>query len=131
MGLILKVVQSANRFMRTLLHSGIFLLDSERAAALLYGKRVLQYFQQLANIAFGWSMTRWKYQTKYHFFTEILYTLELEEKDDIPSLNPMSMSTQMEEDFVGRVASASRIVHSRTLHRRTIEAYCVQLRMHW
>ncbi|CAE7264945.1 unnamed protein product [Symbiodinium pilosum] len=48
MGLIHKVVKSANEFMRTLLHSGNFLLDSERAAALLHGKKVLEYFKQLA-----------------------------------------------------------------------------------
>ena len=129
--LIVKVLASANKFMKTLLHSSIWLLDGERNSAILHGQHVLLYFRKLAAIAYSWSITRWKFQTKFHFFAEILLGLHMERKHDLPSLNPLSTSTQMDEDFVGKISAASRVVSSRTFHRRTIERYCVQLRMNW
>ena len=129
--LIVKALTSANKFMKTLFHSSIWLLDHERNAAIMHGQLVLLYFRKLAAIAYSWEITRWKFQTKFHFFAEILLGLHLERKHDLPSLNPLSTSTQLDEDFVGKISAASRVVSSRTLHRRTIERYCVQLRVNW
>ena len=130
-GLIIKALSAANSFMKTLYHSGLWLLDGERDAAILHGQQVLLHFQKLAGIAFSWNMTRWKFQPKFHFYAEVLYYLQAERMEDILSINPISLSTQMDEDFVGRLSAASRIVSSRTIHVRTIDRYCVQLRMNW
>ena len=128
---VVNALAAANTFMRTLLHAGLWLLDSERNAAIHHGHRVLLYFRKLASLAYSWSITRWKFQPKYHFFGEILYGLEAERQADVPSLNPVSYSCQLDEDFVGKIAAASRVVSARTLHTRTLQRYCVQLRMSW
>ncbi|CAE7290794.1 unnamed protein product, partial [Symbiodinium pilosum] len=105
-GLIIKALSAANSFMKTLYHSGLWLLDGERDAAILHGQQVLLHFQKLAGIAFSWNMTRWKFQPKFHFYAEVLYYLQAERMEDIPSINPISLSTQMDEDFVGRLSAA-------------------------
>ena len=63
---------------------------------------------------------------------EVRYGL-LEEKNqgiDL-SISPLAYSTQMDEDFVGRISQMSRYVASRTVHRKTIERYKLGMMSVW
>ena len=129
--LMMKTLKAANTFMRTLFHSGIWLLDGERDSLIANGLQVLSCFKRLASIAYVRGATRWKLQPKYHFYFEQIYALIIERADDLPSLNPMSTGTQLDEDFVGRMASHSRTVSGRTIHFRTVEKYLLELCLNW
>ena len=129
--LIVVALKNANLFMRTLLHSGLFLLESERNTAIVAGNKVMSCFKRLAGMAYVQQLTRWKLQPKFHYMAEVVYAMESERQEDLPSLNPLSTATQLDEDFVGRVAGASRTVSSRSTHIRTIERFLLELRLKW
>ena len=129
--LMVRVLKAANTFMRTLFHSGIWLLDGERDILIANGLQVLSCFKRLASIAYVRGATRWKLQPKYHYHFEQIYDMVIERDEDLPSLNPMSTGTQLDEDFVGRVATHSRTVSGRSIHIRTIEKYLLELCLNW
>ena len=129
--LIVAALKNANLFMRTLLHSGLFLLESERNTAIAAGSKVMSFFKRLAGMAYVMQLTRWKLQPKYHYMAEVIFAMEYEKQQDLPSLNPLSTATQLDEDFVGRVAGASRTVSSRATHVRTIERFLLELQLKW
>ena len=124
-------LKSASAFMHTLHHSGLWLLDAERDALICDGLASVNFFQRLADTAFSLGYTRWKYQPKYHFFAEVLYSLQEARELDVPAMNPLSWATQLDEDFVGKISTASRQVSSRTIHTRTVQKYLLLLRAHW
>jgi hypothetical protein len=128
---IIQALAGANTFMRTLFRSDLWLLDKERDSVLAAGYSCLSGFQSCADEAFRRNITRWKLQTKFHMVGELLYELEHARRHDLPSLNPISTSTQIDEDFIGRVATSSRTVSSRTLHSRTIQRYLLGLKTNW
>ena len=70
-------------------------------------------------------------QPKLHFFGEILHPLEVQQRENRPSINPLAWGTQADEDFVGTISSFSRMVSVRTVHERTIQRYQVGLAMRW
>ena len=128
---ILGALAAANGFMHTLYHAGLWLLDSERDALIRHGSESIAYFKRLAGEAYAWDLTRWKIQPQMHFFAEVLHSLKVERLENLPSISPLSTSTQVDEDFVGRVATASRVVHGRTIHVRTIQRHLLHLRTNW
>ena len=129
--LIVDGISGANDFMRVLLHAGLWLLDVERDSAISSGLKAVHSFKLLANEAFKWDLTRWKVQPKFHYFAEVLFALQKERAEDLPSVNPMSCSTQLDEDLVGRVSMASRKVHATTIHLRTLERYLLHVKCNW
>ena len=128
---IVEALESANAFMKGMFHAGVWLLDFEREALIKNGLRSLERFSDLADQAYEWGLTRWKYQTKFHYFAEILWALQHDRARGLTSLNPVSCSTQMDEDMVGKVSQASRKAASRTIHVRTLERYLLHLCCHW
>ena len=128
---ILKMIKQCNVFMRALYHAGLWLLDGERDAAIESGMAVLSHFKQCAIYAYKWELTRWKMQPKLHCMGEILFRLERERREDLPSMNPLASGTQIDEDFVGRVCAMSRTVSGRQLHTRTLRKYCLALPTVW
>ena len=53
------------------------------------------------------------------------------EKNALPSISPLAFCTQLDEDFIGRVSSMSRMVSIRTVHERTLKKYQVALAAKW
>ena len=85
----------------------------------------------LAQSAFNRGLCRWKLQPKFHMAGEVCFTLQHDKAQNAPSMCPLSYATQMDEDFVGRVANFSRTVSSRTLAVRTIKKYLLRLKAQW
>ena len=129
---ILACLASANEFMRTLYNSSIWLTESQRTAAIASIQRILAEFTACAGYAYNvLAMTRFAYRTKYHMFAEIYYGLLKEHRSQVPSLNPLCNSTQMDEDFVGRVSTLARSVAYKTVHFKTLQRYCLSLASNW
>lgn len=125
------MIISANKFMRTLYHCSFWLSAGERDALLLSGREAARLFKVCANHAYQEGHTRWKLQPKFHMLGEILFELQLDKNLGRESVSPLAWSTQMDEDLVGDIASASRSVSIRTLHERTLGRYKLKLAIHW
>ena len=128
---MVQLFRHANRFMTCLYGADWWLLDTERQKLIDHGVQTMVLFKRLAGQAYAWNLTRWKLQPKFHFFSEVLYSLHADKSRNVPSLSPLAFATQCDEDFVGRVSQASRSVSSRTVHVRTMQQkYLLSLRVH-
>ena len=127
---MIHALSHANSFMTCLYGADLWLQDEERNKLLHHGVRTMEFFKKMAAQAYTWGLTRWKLQPKFHFFSEVLYSMNEERTQNIPTLSPLAYCTQCDEDFVGRVATASRVVSSRTVHVRTMERYMLSLKVH-
>ena len=124
---ILVAVKAANHFMRTMYHAALWLSVAERRTLIESGHRFIKAFQKCAEICYWNDLTRFKYQPKKHMFGEVLYEMELQERHNLPSPNPLCWATQQDEDFVGRICTFSKSVSIRTIHERTLGRYQVAL----
>ena len=61
----------------------------------------------------------------------MIFELELDKANERDSISPLAWSTQMDEDFVGHIATASRHVSIRTLHEKTLGRFKISLAQHW
>lgn len=128
---MLSTVAAANSFFSCMYQAALFLKPSERDLLLDSGHTCANAYRDCAQRAFAWGITRWKFQPKLHFFGEILHPLEVQQRENRPSVNPLAWGTQADEDFVGTISSFSRMVSVRTVHERTIQKYQVGLAMRW
>ena len=127
---MVRLLRYANCFMTCLYRADLWLLDTERQKLIDHGVQTMVLFKRLAAQAYAWNLTRWKLQPKFHFFSEVLYSLHADQARKVPSLSPLAFATQCDEDFVGRVSQASRSVSSRTVHVRTMQKYLLSLKVH-
>lgn len=130
-GHMFAAIEAANKFMSCLYHAALWLTAEERDTLLVKGYTCTTSFQACANQAFEQDMTRWKLQPKLRLLGEVLFKLESEKQQNLPSINPLSWSCQQDEDFVGHIASQSRQVSVRTVHSRTLSRYQVALAARW
>lgn len=117
--------------MRCMYHAPLFLSHQERDILLASGYKFVSSYGKCAEEAYHRDLPRFKFAPKIHMYNETLYTLEGEKRKNIQSLNPLSWCTQIDEDFIGHLASASRAVSVRTVHTRTISRYEVALAGKW
>ena len=117
---VLCMLSAGNVFMKTLYNASLRLLPQERDVAIESGMTVLSIFKRCAAGAFKDGKTRWKMRPKLHMIAEILYNMRKEAREDLPSINPLSTSTQLDEDYVGRVCGLSRTVSGKKIHLRTL-----------
>ena len=126
------LLKNANEFLSAMFHADLVLTSKERSAIIRAGRGFLTMFSACAKHA--WSkleLPRWKYQPKYHFLAEVVYSLEVHENSNITSFNPIMDSTQMDEDFIGRVSKFSREVSVRKVHERVLKKYLLSLASKW
>ena len=128
---VLSLFRNANRFLSLLYNCDLWLRDGQRNDIIRFGASFLADFEACAQKAFELRMTRFKLQPKFHMVGEIIFALRLHRSKGIPSLNPLTASTQVDEDFIGRIAVMSRSVSSRTLHHRTLRKYLLFLGTLW
>ena len=130
-GAMLSCIQAASRFMKTIYHTALWLSNGERDVLLESGHSCIKHFQACASYAFDLKLTRWKFQPKIHMFGEILHTLERERRAGHRSISPLAYCTQMDEDFIGHIATMSRKVAVKTVHSRTLQKYQIALASRW
>ena len=128
---MLLAVCSANAFLKTLYHGGLWLSATESSYVIAEGQKCLKHFQRCAERAFHLGFTRWKLQPKFHMLGEVLFEMGTLRMAGKPVPNPLTYSCQMDEDLVGRVSAFSRVVSSRTIHERTLSRYQVALAGKW
>ena len=128
---IYNMIVAANAFMKTLFHCALWLTDLERNALIKSGRIATGLFKECANFAYHEGLCRWKLQPKYHLYGEVIFELELDKANERDSISPLAWSTQMDEDFVGHIATASRHVSIRTLHEKTLGRFRISLAQHW
>lgn len=125
------VAASANRFLSLIYHSSFWLSDRESNDIIRNGRMCLDKFLKCAETAYSLGLTRWKLQPKFHLIGEMVFELEVRKEAGLPNVNPLVFSNQQDEDFVGRVATFSRHVSSRTIHERTLSRYQISLGSKW
>ena len=126
-----EAISSANKFLKALFHAGLWLSRDESREVIAAGRRCLESYQACAEIAYDWGLTRFKLQPKFHMLGEVLYEMRARRNAGHAVINPLSFSTQLDEDLVGRVSAFSRVVSSRTIHERTLSRYQVALASKW
>lgn len=126
--LCLVATSSANKFMKTLYNAGFWLSFSERQDLISHGHRLLNAFNSCADLCYWADLTRFKLQPKQHMFGELMFEIEFHHRHKWPTPNPLAYSTQMDEDFVGRICVFSRKVSICSIHSRTLSRYQIALR---
>ena len=126
-----KVFFCANKFMRLLYNAGLWIKQATRKRLIESCAGLLDNFEICARIAFHNDICRFKMQPKYHMTGELLHAFRSDEYYNRETMNPLSFATQMDEDFVGKIATLSRSVSSRTLHEKTLRRYLLVLKQHW
>lgn len=122
---------NANLLMRTIYHSSFWLSDEESSRIIRFGRKCLNHFAACAEMAYHLNLTRFKLQPKFHSLGEIIFEIEDRQKRGLPNVSPLVYCNQQDEDFVGRIATFSRSVASRTIHERTLTKYQISLASKW
>ncbi|CAE7265539.1 unnamed protein product [Symbiodinium microadriaticum] len=125
------LLSCGNKLMHRLYFAGLWLSTKERDKIIAVGDKFVSTFMLLAQMAYDWDLCRWKVQTKFHMLGELLFGLKMDRVRGCRSLNPLSYSTQVDEDFIGKVSISSRYVSSRALHEKTIHRYLLKLKQCW
>lgn len=124
-------ISACNAFLKCLYSTALWLTPDERDVLLQAGHATVKGFHQCATFSYDRGETRWKFQPKIHMFGEVLHALESQRKKKQPSISPLTWSTQVDEDFVGRISNLSSMVSVRTVHDRTIGRYQIALASKW
>ena len=130
-GAVLEAIKGANHFMHMIYNAGLWLTDSEANRCIQSLSRFLKYYQVCATLAYERKNPRFRLSPKYHSATEVLFDIMHAKARNVQGLNPWAWSTQIDEDFVGRVATFSRAVSSRTVHFKTVQRYKLSLGVQW
>ena len=130
-GAVLEAIKGANHFMHVIYNAGLWLTDSEANRCIQSLSRFLKYYQVCATLAYERKNPRFRLSPKYHSAAEVLFDIMHAKAGNVQGLNPLAWSTQIDEDFVGRVATFSRAVSSRTVHFKTVQRYKLSLGVQW
>eukprot|EP00438_Fugacium_kawagutii_P026958 Skav236615 [mRNA] locus=scaffold1476:167064:167618:+ [translate_table: standard] len=122
---------AANLFLSTLYRSGLWLTDRQRRRIIDSVGSLLEHFTQCANYSYAQGWVRFKFQPKFHMISELRHALTMDVERNRASISPWAYSCQMDEDFVGRIATQSRRVSSRTLHLKVCQRYKIALAAGW
>ena len=125
---ILEACRAANAFMRTLYAGGLFLPRRTCTVAGQHGIDFLCAYLEIAQLAHDMRKTRFKIQPKLHAALHLIDALcQVSEKRFEWGWNPLADGTQLDEDMVGKVASLSQAVSTRSVHSETLSRYLVNM----
>ena len=128
---IWQALKGANKFLSVLYRSGLFLDRGACSQAAQAGLDFLRAYGEAAQLAFNQGKTRCKLNRKYHAFIHIVDRLCVAYEGSCRwSFNPLGESTQMDEDFVGKLASLSCAASTRAVHLQTMSRYMTNAWMH-
>lgn len=128
---ILESIKGANHFMHVLYNAGLWLTSAERDGVISGLTRFLRNYRRCATMSYKKGLPRFRLSPKFHTAAEVLFELLHAKKRGMDSLNSLVFSTQIDEDFVGKVATYSRAVSARTVHQKTVQRYKLGLAVHW
>ena len=97
-------------------------------------------YRECSELAYQQGKTRFKLPPKFHAYVHIVHGV-IEQlgklpqsvlEGDLPSIyNPLAESCQMDEDFVGHIATLSRASVLHAVHKKTIGMYLTNLKAKW
>eukprot|EP00438_Fugacium_kawagutii_P016940 Skav207299 [mRNA] locus=C9368731:556:1581:- [translate_table: standard] len=122
----------ANSFLRSLCRADVWMTPAEARSTAESGAAFLRIYAQLARTAVHQHRMLWPVQPKFHALHHlVLHMLEGSAKG--PVLNCLCLSTQADEDFVGRPSRLSRRVTPQLLRTpgRVISRYLQNAYAHW
>ena len=123
--------RSANVFLSTLYGSGLFLdLCTTRKVAQA-GLDFLRSYSECAQLAYNRNRMRFKITPKLHamiHMTDNLVQACISQRRR--TYNLLAESTQMDEDFIGKVSALSRAVSTKVCHMETMSRYMVNVWLH-
>ena len=129
--LALDAAKAVNRFFRIVYAEGVWLsVETSSLAGQLLSK-FLRRYDQLAAASYADERTLFDYPPKVHLLHHFAVELLQSASAGREGLNPLSYSTQMSEDMVGRPSRLSRRVAPRTVVRRTLERYLLSCYARW
>ena len=76
-------------------------------------------------------LPRFKTVLKVHMLAHFVHDLYEASYRQQPLLNFLTLSCQLDEDFIGRVAFQSGQVSVRSVHYRTLQRFLVNLAIRW
>ncbi|CAE6949221.1 unnamed protein product [Symbiodinium sp. CCMP2456] len=120
-----------NIFMRKVYAVPLWVSPADASELASQGLLFMRAFNAAAHSALGAGKPRFKYMPKFHLFAHLIHYLRRSAERRIYSLNIISFSCQLDEDFIGRVAAQSRNVSIRTVHDRTVQRYLLNLALRW
>ena len=127
----LDACRGANRFLSTLYKHGVWLPYDACVAASNAGFMFLRGYMECAQFAYDQQKTRYKLQPKLHPMAHFVKDLsDAANRQQRYTWNILNDGTQMNEDFIGKVAAISRVVDSRRVHEATVERYLVNMWKH-
>ncbi|CAE7211121.1 unnamed protein product [Symbiodinium sp. CCMP2592] len=128
---VLRALRAANVFLRTLYRSGLWLSVDRCKIVAEAGLAFLKAYLEASSRAYERGRTRFKLTPKYHALIHIIDVLATAyESNRRWTLNPLCEATQMDEDFVGRVANVTTAVNVRQMHKSTLRKYLTNVWTH-
>ena len=121
--LAMDATKSINLFFRILYSEGVWLEVETAARAGQLVSKFLRRYDELARMAHSDQVTLWALAPKLHPLHYVAIELLASARAGRKALNPLTYSTQMSEDLVGRPSRLSRRVGSRLVVQRTLERY--------
>ena len=128
---ILTAATAGNEFLRTLYSSPLWMRACDAKHASHNGLEFMKAYKFIGAYALKKQWPRYNLTPKIHFLAHLVHGLRGEAARGHEVLNILSSSCQLDEDFVGRIASAVRVCSSRTVHMRTLEKYLINVAIRW
>ena len=113
---------------RQMYHEVIFLTPAKAERIANEGMRFLRRYLSLADMSKRSGRLLFVLQPKHHAVHHVMVSLWQSSQKNLPSLNPLTLSVQQDEDFIGRGARLSRRVTAmRPALQRTMERYLMSV----
>lgn len=100
-------------------HAGMWLSPEEMRAAAAHGQVFMECYMALARDAFANRACLFKVRPKLHVLHHVFLSLE----GGVTRANPRFTQNFTDEDFIGQIATLTRVTHQRTVAARTLERY--------
>ena len=129
---IYNAASGINAFLSGLFRQPLWVEPEAADGLAKHGMKFMESFCFAAHYALNVLQTpRFKIPPKLHMLAHFCHKLYSASQARLPLLNFLSSSCQMDEDFIGKIAFQSRQVSIRTVHRRSIQRYLVNLAIRW
>ena len=126
-----EAVVALNSFMRLLYESPVWIPGADAGRAGELAAKFLRRYNECAVRARSVQRTLFPIQPKFHCLHHMAIDLLAAREPGLHALNPLVLSTQQSEDFIGRPSRLSRRVSSRGTITRVIQRYLQSCHTQW
>jgi hypothetical protein len=116
-----EAAQAAHSFLRRLYHEEVWIPSNTASVIADKGLLFLRKHGEAIRMAFGSSRNLFLQMPNLHRFHHIAFQLKWQSQSTDFVFNALALSSQSDEDFIGRPSRISRRVHARTVVERTLQ----------